>query len=190
MLFSPAVCWWAYTQIIREPEQHRTNCISMASLGNTGFKQIANKLVIYLATELSSLALMYNTHESLVTKTWDWLKSAINMQNFKITVHGLQRQWLWKWLEISTALLFGKSMHFALVTCLFLYTSVRGFQSGLGTQEYLKKMLCTVLPNCYRQPHFSRTCHRNAYLSDLAVTLNKINKSLENSCATTLRHHI
>lgn len=141
MLVSPAVCRWAFRQTmpIREPEQHRTNCISMASLGNAGLKQIANKLVIYLATELSSLALIHNTHESLVTKTWDWQKSAINMQHFKITVHGLQRQWLWKWLEISIALLFGKSMHFALFTCLFLYTSVRAFQSGLGTQEYWKK---------------------------------------------------
>lgn len=106
MLSSPAVCWWTYSQTmpIREPGQHGTNCVIMASLGCTGFKQIANKLIIHLATELSSLALMYNTHKALVTKTWDWLKSAINMQNFKIIVHGLQRPWLWMWLAVSTSL--------------------------------------------------------------------------------------
>lgn len=58
----------------------------MASLGRAGFKQIVNKLGIYLATALFSLALMYNKYEALVTKTWDWLKSAINMQNFKISI--------------------------------------------------------------------------------------------------------
>lgn len=64
----------------------------MAPLGSTGLKQIANKLVIYLATALPTLALVYNTHEALVTKTWDRLKSAISMQDFKITIHGLQRK--------------------------------------------------------------------------------------------------
>lgn len=112
MLFSPAVCWSAYSQtmVIGEPGHHRTNCITTASLGSTGFKQIANKLKIYLTTALSSLALTCNTHEALVTKTWDWQKCANNMQSFQITIHGLQRK--------TVIMKVGSLQQFVLLFCL------------------------------------------------------------------------
>lgn len=134
-------------------------------------KRLQLKLLVKLTRALSNLAFTYNTFESSVTKTQDWLKSTINTQNFQI--HVLERQWWLQWLSYCLSFYcFLESLLFALEKVGILFCSQIYFPIYISNRNSVRIIYKNIENNaihCSHQPHLLRTCHRNATLSNLVV---------------------